>query len=272
MTASVTWLGHATVADRPRRDTARHRPGAAPADLPPPPRRARAAAARPRRACSSRTSTTTTSTCRRSQTRAPAPRRRAARRQARPPPGFAHVARGRGGRARSELGSLRVEAVEAEHEATGGPLRPPVPAVGYVIRGSRTVYFAGDTDLFAGMAALAPLDVALLPVAGWGPRLRPGTSTRAGAPRRRRCCARRSRCRSTGAPTASPGRGGPRRAPAEEFAAAAAAARAGRRRPDPPGRRDARTFLSGPAATTTLFAPRGATSGGRHAGEAKVAR
>ena len=73
-----------------------------------------------------------------------------------------------------ELGSLRVETVEAEHDATGGPLRPTVPAVGYVIRGSRTVYFAGDTDLFDGMAALAPLDLALLPVGGWGPRLPPG--------------------------------------------------------------------------------------------------
>jgi N-acyl-phosphatidylethanolamine-hydrolysing phospholipase D len=37
------------------------------------------------------------------------------------------------------------------------------------------VWFAGDTDLFAGMSTLAPgLDVALLPVAGWGPRVGPG--------------------------------------------------------------------------------------------------
>jgi L-ascorbate metabolism protein UlaG (beta-lactamase superfamily) len=37
------------------------------------------------------------------------------------------------------------------------------------------VYFPGDTDLFAGMRELQPgLDVALLPVAGWGPRLPPG--------------------------------------------------------------------------------------------------
>ena len=33
------------------------------------------------------------------------------------------------------------------------------------------MYFAGDTDLFDGMRELAPdLDVALLPIAGWGPR------------------------------------------------------------------------------------------------------
>jgi L-ascorbate metabolism protein UlaG (beta-lactamase superfamily) len=36
------------------------------------------------------------------------------------------------------------------------------------------VYFAGDTDVFAGMAELGPLDVALLPVWGWGPSLGPG--------------------------------------------------------------------------------------------------
>jgi L-ascorbate metabolism protein UlaG (beta-lactamase superfamily) len=36
------------------------------------------------------------------------------------------------------------------------------------------VYFAGDTDLFEQMSELAPLDVAILPVAGWGPRLPPG--------------------------------------------------------------------------------------------------
>jgi L-ascorbate metabolism protein UlaG (beta-lactamase superfamily) len=36
------------------------------------------------------------------------------------------------------------------------------------------VYAAGDTDLFDGMAALGPIDVALLPVWGWGPTLGPG--------------------------------------------------------------------------------------------------
>src|SRR5262249_27768632 len=40
--------------------------------------------------------------------------------------------------------------------------------------GSARVYFAGDTDLFDGMRDLAPLDLALLPVSGWGPRLPPG--------------------------------------------------------------------------------------------------
>ncbi len=48
------------------------------------------------------------------------------------------------------------------------------PSLGYVVTGSRSIYFAGDTDLFAEMAAIGPVDLALLPVGGWGPRLPPG--------------------------------------------------------------------------------------------------
>jgi L-ascorbate metabolism protein UlaG (beta-lactamase superfamily) len=73
-----------------------------------------------------------------------------------------------------ELDGLRVDAVEADHDGSRRPGGASGPALGYVLRGSRSVYFAGDTDLFAGMAALAPLDVALLPVAGWGKKLGPG--------------------------------------------------------------------------------------------------
>jgi len=44
-------------------------------------------------------------------------------------------------------------------------------ALGYVVAGSSTIYFAGDTDLFAGMDSLAPtIDAALLPVCGLGGR------------------------------------------------------------------------------------------------------
>ena len=38
----------------------------------------------------------------------------------------------------------------------------------------RRVYFAGDTDLFDGMTELGELDLALIPVWGWGPRLGAG--------------------------------------------------------------------------------------------------
>jgi len=43
-----------------------------------------------------------------------------------------------------------------------------------VLEASASVYFAGDTDLFAAMSKLGPVDAALLPVAGWGPKLGPG--------------------------------------------------------------------------------------------------
>jgi L-ascorbate metabolism protein UlaG (beta-lactamase superfamily) len=73
-----------------------------------------------------------------------------------------------------DVDGLTVTATPAEHDAGRGPLGVNAPALGYVISGSTRIYFAGDTDLFPGMAELAPLDVALLPVAGWGPRLPPG--------------------------------------------------------------------------------------------------
>ena len=48
-------------------------------------------------------------------------------------------------------------------------------ALGYVVRGpSGSVYFAGDTGVFDGMSEFGPVDVALLPVSGWGPRLPAG--------------------------------------------------------------------------------------------------
>jgi L-ascorbate metabolism protein UlaG (beta-lactamase superfamily) len=79
------------------------------------------------------------------------------------------------------IGSVEVVATHAEHKARrliGGE----IPALGYLISGSVRVYFPGDTDLFPEMTDLRPgLDVALLPVAGWGPRLGPGHLDPAGA-------------------------------------------------------------------------------------------
>ena len=72
------------------------------------------------------------------------------------------------------LGALRVRATYAEHESPWRYGAGRTKALGYVIAGTRNVYFAGDTDLFEGMRELGRIDVALLPVAGWGPRLPPG--------------------------------------------------------------------------------------------------
>jgi L-ascorbate metabolism protein UlaG (beta-lactamase superfamily) len=70
---------------------------------------------------------------------------------------------------------VQVIATTAVHDGRRWPFGPAADAVGYLIHGSRSVYFAGDTDFFHGMAELrGRVDVALLPVWGWGPRLGPG--------------------------------------------------------------------------------------------------
>ncbi len=106
------------------------------------------------------------------------------------------------------MGRLEVSAVQARHDGRRHPGGRRAETLGYVVRGSRTIYFAGDTELFDGMADLggagrepgervsdlagersgrvsgrageprmtgaSRLDVALVPVAGWSPRLGPG--------------------------------------------------------------------------------------------------
>jgi L-ascorbate metabolism protein UlaG (beta-lactamase superfamily) len=72
------------------------------------------------------------------------------------------------------LGALEITATHADHPGRRSPWSDRAAAVGYVVTGSQRVYFAGDTDLFAGMSELRPVDVALLPVAGWGPRVPAG--------------------------------------------------------------------------------------------------
>lgn len=83
---------------------------------------------------------------------------------------------------RVPVGAVTVRATPAAHDGGGtrargtrGARRPHATALGFVVEGSRTVYFPGDTALFDGMTRIADdLDVALLPVGGWGPTLGPG--------------------------------------------------------------------------------------------------
>jgi L-ascorbate metabolism protein UlaG (beta-lactamase superfamily) len=60
--------------------------------------------------------------------------------------------------------------VPAVHSDSRGPhRRARAAAVGYVIAGTDgSAYFAGDTDLFDAMVDLAGVDVALVPIGGWG--------------------------------------------------------------------------------------------------------
>lgn len=73
------------------------------------------------------------------------------------------------------VGAVRVTAVPAVHEVRRLPWQPASDAVGYLIEhAGRRTYFAGDTEPYDAMAELAPLDLALLPIWGWGPSLGPG--------------------------------------------------------------------------------------------------
>jgi L-ascorbate metabolism protein UlaG (beta-lactamase superfamily) len=72
------------------------------------------------------------------------------------------------------LGALAIRATPALHDAGRRPFGRRVEPMGYVIDGSCSVYFAGDTDLFDGMATMGPIDIALVPISGWGPHLGPG--------------------------------------------------------------------------------------------------
>ena len=77
---------------------------------------------------------------------------------------------------------VEVRQVPADHHHRPMPHRPN-DAHGHLVRGpSATVWVAGDTGLYPEMAALpemagGPIDLALVPVWGWGPRLSAGHLT-----------------------------------------------------------------------------------------------
>lgn len=71
---------------------------------------------------------------------------------------------------RLDLGDARIEVTPAMHKVGRGPhTRLAADPIGFVVEiaGHRT-YFAGDTDLFDEMADLGDIDLALLPIWGWG--------------------------------------------------------------------------------------------------------
>lgn len=70
------------------------------------------------------------------------------------------------------VGDVTVRAVPAAHDGGRGPWsRLRAPALGFVVEGTARTWYGGDTGLFDGMADLGPLDLALVPVGGWGPTL-----------------------------------------------------------------------------------------------------
>jgi L-ascorbate metabolism protein UlaG (beta-lactamase superfamily) len=101
--------------------------------------------------------------------------------------GLTNVTELSAGEAANVGAQVTVTAVQARHDGRRHPGGPRAATLGYVVEGRHAVYFAGDTELFDGMSGLRStrgradtsgqsprLDVALLPVAGWGPTLGPG--------------------------------------------------------------------------------------------------
>lgn len=74
-----------------------------------------------------------------------------------------------------KVGNLNVHATHAKHDGTRFKFGTSAETLGYIIEGEERIYFAGDTQLFPEMVGIGEnLDVALLPVWGWGPNLGPG--------------------------------------------------------------------------------------------------
>jgi L-ascorbate metabolism protein UlaG (beta-lactamase superfamily) len=77
--------------------------------------------------------------------------------------------------ARISVAGTMVEGIHAAHDGRRHPFSHPMASLGYLLDGPERVYFAGDTDLFPAMSGLAGrVDVALVPIWGWGPRLPAG--------------------------------------------------------------------------------------------------
>jgi L-ascorbate metabolism protein UlaG (beta-lactamase superfamily) len=73
------------------------------------------------------------------------------------------------------LGPLGIRAVLLDHDGRRHPASKARETLGYVIDAGPRAFVAGDSALFEGLRELAgEVDVALLPVAGWGPRLGAG--------------------------------------------------------------------------------------------------
>ena len=102
------------------------------------------------------------------------------------------------------IGSVEVRATHASTTSGAASAVLRGASLGYAIGGTHRIYFAGDTSLFPEMDGLVPdLDLALIPIWGWGPTLGSGEHLDPRAPRRRSACSAHARpSRSTGARTA----------------------------------------------------------------------
>lgn len=75
-----------------------------------------------------------------------------------------------------DVGGVRITATDANHPAGGRRFERASRAVGFELARQCRIYFAGDTDLFEGMETIGDgkLDLALLPIWGWGTNIGAG--------------------------------------------------------------------------------------------------
>ena len=74
-----------------------------------------------------------------------------------------------------DVARVAITATEAVHDGHRDPWGGAIDPLGFVLEGEGgRLYFPGDTAPFAGMGGLGPLDLALMPVWGWGPTLGSG--------------------------------------------------------------------------------------------------
>jgi L-ascorbate metabolism protein UlaG (beta-lactamase superfamily) len=86
--------------------------------------------------------------------------------------GFTHIEELAVGE-KAVIGPLTIEAVYADHFSQRAPWGARTECVGFMISGQTSIYFAGDTDLYPEMEAF-DVDIALMPIWGWGPTLGDG--------------------------------------------------------------------------------------------------
>jgi L-ascorbate metabolism protein UlaG (beta-lactamase superfamily) len=68
-----------------------------------------------------------------------------------------------------EFGGLQIRVLAADHDGRRHPGSPHRgPALGYLVEGSRRCWYPGDTGPDLGFEKVAFVDVALVPVGGWG--------------------------------------------------------------------------------------------------------
>ncbi|HWJ53026.1 MAG TPA: MBL fold metallo-hydrolase [Propionibacteriaceae bacterium] len=74
-----------------------------------------------------------------------------------------------------EFRDLQIRVLAADHDGRRHPGSPHRgPALGYLVEGSRRCWYPGDTGPHLALDEVSHVDIALLPVGGWGPTLGQG--------------------------------------------------------------------------------------------------